>query len=98
MLLVAAMRGGAWVLDTDIQMTTATHPGGGATHPWGTGVIHPGGAGVRKVLHQSQHRSMVYGVDWVEVTQPRGVGVQRDMVASCSFYDKSLRIWNGFLG
>ena len=90
MLLGAAMRGGAWVLDTDIQMTTATHPGG-------AGMIHPGGAGVRKVLHQSQHRSMVYGVDWVEVTQPGGVAVERGVVASCSFYDKSLRIWNGFL-
>ena len=43
-----------------------------------------------------EHKSLAYGVDWCQV-KPAAVGEHKDSpltLASCSFYDHSLHIWN----
>ena len=36
-----------------------------------------------------EHESLAYGVDWSGRTNEQG----EDVVASCSFYDHSLKVW-----
>lgn len=36
-----------------------------------------------------EHESLAYGVDWCGITSAQG----EDVVASCSFYDHSLKVW-----
>ena len=40
----------------------------------------------------NEHESLAYGVDW-SFAEPSGDG--ETLVASCSFYDHTLRLWRG---
>lgn len=42
-----------------------------------------------KLLHYPEHASLAYGVDWKQ----KGEGDHPMVVASCSFYDHLVRVW-----
>ncbi len=41
-------------------------------------------------VHFNDHGSLAYGVDWVSYS---GDAIHQPIVASCSFYDRAVRVW-----
>uniref|UniRef100_A0A7S1UJ84 methylated diphthine methylhydrolase n=1 Tax=Phaeomonas parva TaxID=124430 RepID=A0A7S1UJ84_9STRA len=91
LLLVAAMHGGACVLDPavgdDVVGTLAAAGGESGGEQDDLSYLKKDGASILTTF--SQHESMAYGVDWCVAAGER----ERPLFASCSFYDKLLCAW-----
>ena len=98
-LAVAAMDGGAVVLDWDgEERFTKPLDGGedkkrdGTRREDGSSEIAAGG--LRVSCAYDGHASIAYGADWGWRGAGEGSAAAPDVVVSCSFYDKGLHVWS----
>lgn len=75
------MHAGVRVLDTGVGAEGGPVEGGGTM----------GGKDTGAVAKFTRHASMAYGADWCRL--PTSLRKQRAVIASCSFYDSLLCLW-----
>ena len=86
LLLVACMHGGFRIMRVDAAGAADGEP-----------------APARTLRHYERHASLAYGADWVQVRGGRGTGAGKGgagaatVVSTCSFYDRSLHVWEARL-
>ncbi|XP_064478816.1 diphthine methyltransferase-like isoform X2 [Ornithodoros turicata] len=80
--------GGVWRLkwhpDRDELLAVAAMHGG-------AGVVRYNMQGAKNIAKFTKHESMVYGIDWASKSVPDET---QYAIASCSFYDCALHLWN----
>ncbi len=89
----ANLGGGVWRLrwhprDSELLLAACMYNGVAIVRmspPWS----HPTSLEVVTAYHE--HQSIAYGADWHQ--QPEDLPGGSDLVATCSFYDRSLHVW-----
>lgn len=95
LLLAACMYNGVHVLSVDnVSASSAAPPDaagrGSVGHAAGTGT---GATTIRSLLHYQEHKSIAYGIEWLIKDNDENAAVGRPLIASCSFYDQDVHLW-----
>ncbi|KAF6166572.1 hypothetical protein GIB67_005434 [Kingdonia uniflora] len=64
----------------------------------GFAIVNIGGGNADLVETYCKHDSLAYGADWQRGSLHKKDGRERSLVATCSFYDRLLRIWMPEIG